>query len=58
MAVALDQPVACNMLLVQLIDQENLMDIFMDEHDWPNIDMTFVGIKGKFLELPAGLVPK
>jgi hypothetical protein len=52
--VALARPVAANCLLVKLISQENLMHLMRDEHGWPNIDMSEVGVAGKVVELPLG----
>jgi hypothetical protein len=52
--VALARPVAANCLLVKLISQENLMHLMRDEHGWPNIDMSEVGVAGKVFELPPG----
>ncbi len=32
------------------------MEHYGDQHSWPNIDMTFVGLAGKQVELPPGVV--
>jgi hypothetical protein len=32
------------------------MDQYGDTHSFPNIDMTHVGLSGKQVELPAGVV--
>lgn len=38
------------------VAQENLMDQYGDPHSWPNIDMTYVGLAGRPVELPDGVV--
>jgi len=39
-------------LCVKLIASENLMDLYNDNHDSPNIDVTFVGLGGACVHLP------
>lgn len=53
--VRLSKPLAGNVLLVKLVSQENLMQLFHDQHDWPNVDMAYVGLKGKVVNLPPGI---
>lgn len=53
--VTLTKPCSGNVLLVKLIDQENLMQAYGDEHGWPNIDMAYVGLSGKMIRLPPGI---
>ena len=53
--MSLSRPAAGNVVLVKLINQENLMHLFHDQHDWPNIDMTYVGLSGKLVALPPGV---
>lgn len=47
-----------NIILVKLIDQENMMSRYEDEHEWPNIDMTHLGVYGKCITLPSWLAPQ
>ena len=42
-------------MLVKLIDQENMMQLYRDDHDWPNIDMGYVGLSGRAVTLPQGV---
>ena len=53
--VKLSHPVAANIVLVKLINQENLMEELMDMHAYPNIDMTNVEVYGNLIRLPKGL---
>ena len=45
----------CNAVLVKLVDQENLMAAFEDEHEAPNIDVGHIMISGNHIVLPDGL---
>jgi hypothetical protein len=42
-----------NCVVVHLIDQENLMDLYQDGHPEPNIDITHVRLYGATAQLPA-----
>ena len=53
LTVRLTAPFAANALLVKLIDQEDLMNEFHDEHSYPNLDMTYVQCVGKVVQLPG-----
>ena len=46
---------AGNAVLVKLVDQENLMAAFEDEHEAPNIDVGHVIFNGTHVVLPAGV---
>ena len=46
---------AGNAVLVKLVDQENLMAAFEDEHEAPNIDVGHVIFNGSHVVLPAGV---
>ena len=48
--------VAGNVVLVKLIDQEDLMHEWDDQHDDPNIDINHVIFSGCTLKLPPGVV--
>ena len=39
-------------LCVKLIDSENLMEVFNDNHPEPNIDCSFVGLRGACVRMP------
>lgn len=54
----LSRPLAANIMLVKLINQENLMEELMDVHPYPNVDMNFVAVVGKRIVLPPGVVVK
>ena len=54
----LTEPLAANILLVKLINQENLMEELMDVHPYPNVDMNYIKIIGKKVVLPPGVVIK
>ncbi|KAL6766209.1 hypothetical protein ACKKBG_A35115 [Auxenochlorella protothecoides x Auxenochlorella symbiontica] len=56
--INLVSPVVGNIILVKLIDQENMMSRYEDEHEWPNIDMTHLGVYGKCITLPSWLAPQ
>ncbi len=47
--------VAGNLVLVKLIDQEDLMHEWDDQHDDPNIDINHVIFSGRTLNLPPGV---
>lgn len=51
----LSRYVPANALFVKMINQENLMHHFHDDHSWPNIDMTSLAVYGKLVALPMGL---
>ena len=53
--IQLSKPAAANVMLVKLIDQENMMQLYRDDHDWPNIDMGYVGLSGRAVTLPQGV---
>ncbi|GAB4822800.1 hypothetical protein N2152v2_009846 [Parachlorella kessleri] len=53
--IQLSKPAAANVVLVKLIDQENMMQLYRDNHDWPNIDMGYVGLSGRAVALPQGV---
>lgn len=55
LSVRLSRPVAGNAVLVKLVSQEDMMHLFHDQHDWPNIDMSHVGLSGKTVRLPPGV---
>jgi hypothetical protein len=42
-------------VLLKLIDQENLMEVYGDPHSWPNLDMTHAGFVGKLVSLPSSV---
>ena len=46
---------AGNLALVKLIDQEDLMHEWEDQHDEPNIDINHVTLSGSVLQLPGGV---
>ncbi|CAK0756367.1 hypothetical protein CVIRNUC_002449 [Coccomyxa viridis] len=46
---------AGNLALVKLIDQEDLMHEWEDQHDEPNIDINHVTLSGSVLQLPEGV---
>ena len=46
---------AGNLALVKLIDQEDLMHEWEDQHDEPNIDINHVILSGSVLQLPEGV---
>ncbi len=48
--------VAGNVVLVKLLDQEDLMHEWDDQHDDPNIDINHVIFSGCTLNLPPGVV--
>ena len=47
-----------NVLAVKLIDQENLMEEHQDDHDAPNIDVNYIALGGRLIQLPAGVKVK
>ena len=53
--IQLSRKRAGNVAVVKLIDQEDLMEEWMDNHDEPNIDATFIAFKGRQLFLPPGV---
>jgi hypothetical protein len=55
LTVQLRRPVIATALLVKMIDQENLMQEFEDEHSWPNIDLAALEVVGKQIQLPRGV---
>ncbi len=56
MEIELPARVAGNVVLVKLIDQEDLMHEWDDQHDDPNIDINHVIFSGRTLHLPPGAV--
>lgn len=44
-----------NLVCAKLIAAENFMDDFGDSHDEPNIDVSYLRIKGKLVQLPSGV---
>ncbi len=46
---------AGNLMLAKLIDQENLMADFGDDHDGPNIDVNQIAPYGRRVRLPPGV---
>lgn len=54
MDIPLRQARGGNLLLAKLIDQENLMEEFADDHDGPNIDVNTIAPYGRRVRLPAG----
>lgn len=52
----LHQPVAANLAMVKLIDQEDLMEHFNDQGP-PNIDMTCVRFEGGIQPFDSHLAP-
>ena len=55
LAIKLKYVRAGNGVLVKLVDQENLMAMFEDEHEAPNIDVGHVIFNGSHVVLPAGV---
>jgi len=55
LVVNLANPTACNLMCVLLIDSENLMEEYKDEHESPNIDVNYVICKGVEAEIPEGM---
>jgi len=53
--VSLKERCAATSILIKMIDQEDLMEELHDPHSWPNIDMAYVMIHGKRIDLPNGL---
>lgn len=53
--ITLPSRVAGNLVLVKLIDQEDLMHEWDDQHDDPNIDINHVIFSGCTLHLPPGV---
>ncbi|BDA41116.1 hypothetical protein COCOBI_01-7710 [Coccomyxa sp. Obi] len=53
--ITLPGRVAGNLVLVKLIDQEDLMHEWDDQHDDPNIDINHVIFSGLTLNLPPGV---
>ncbi|CAL8466601.1 g6137 [Coccomyxa elongata] len=53
--ITLPGRVAGNLVLVKLIDQEDLMHEWDDQHDDPNIDINHVIFSGRTLNLPPGV---
>jgi hypothetical protein len=51
----LARPRAGNTAVLKLINQENLMDQFHDNHDAPNIDIQYVALRGWAVTLPPGV---
>lgn len=56
MEIQLEGRVAGNLALVKLINQEDLMHEWDDQHDAPNIDINHVIFSGRFLTLPNGMM--
>lgn len=54
--IALHGQRACNLALVKLLSQENLMHEWHDLHEAPNIDVNHVTFLGRMLRLPPGAV--
>lgn len=52
MEIHLSKACVCNALLVQLIEPENLMSLYGDEHEEPNCDMKSIEIVGGLVNLP------
>jgi hypothetical protein len=50
----LKQKRPANCVCVHLMDQENLMEFWSDEHPEPNIDIACVRFYGRTLSLPLG----
>ena len=44
-----------NVLAVKLINQENLMHEDYYDHELPNIDVNYVALGGRLVQLPAGV---
>ncbi len=42
-------------MLVKLVDQENLMELFGDDHEEPNIDICHIKFVGHRIVLPPGV---
>lgn len=55
MEIVLPSRVAGNLVLVKLINQEDLMHEWDDQHDEPNIDINNVIFSGRALHLPPGV---
>jgi len=53
--VWLKQRVAANVVCVKLINQEDLMSQWGDDHEAPNIDINCVAFNGQRVILPAGM---
>ena len=53
--IPLSRKRAGNVAVVKLVDQEDLMEEWMDTHEEPNIDATFIAFKGRQLFLPPGV---
>ena len=47
--VTLIRKISINFLGVKLINQENLMEQMLDEHDHPNIDLSRIKVSGTVL---------
>jgi hypothetical protein len=54
--IELDGRVAGNLAVIKLINQEDLMHEWDDQHDDPNIDINHVVFSGRVLSLPQGFV--
>mmetsp|Transcript_4836 Transcript_4836/g.30745 ORF Transcript_4836/g.30745 Transcript_4836/m.30745 type:complete len:521 (+) Transcript_4836:13-1575(+) len=50
--IPLTEPHVGNLVCVKLIDQENLMSLYLDEHESPNIDLRSVVLHGKSCSFP------
>jgi len=55
MQIELQGKWAGNLAMVKLIDQEDLMHEWEDDHDEPNIDINHVIFSGTVLQLPDGV---
>jgi hypothetical protein len=42
-------------VVLKLMDAENQMEVWLDGHEEPNIDATYVGFKGRTASLPPGM---
>jgi len=49
------RPRVCDAAVVKLIEAEDLMQLWHDEHPEPNIDVTYVALRGRTLHLPPGV---
>ena len=54
--ISLKRYIPATALMIKMINQENFMEQFQDNHSWPNIDMTSCKSFGKKVEIPAGVV--
>ena len=50
---SLNKSFTVNFLAVKLIDQENLMEQMLDDHNHPNIDISSIKVGGRVLKCPS-----